>query len=68
MELYQSRHFLTVASLGNFTRAAKALEISQSALSRTIAGLEEELGQHVFDRKPCAVDLTEAGRMLHTPA
>ena len=48
MEFEQLRHFLKVAELGNFTRAALAVGLSQPALSRSIARLEEELGRPVF--------------------
>jgi len=43
MELDQLRYFLQVAVRGNFTRASEDLKISQSALSRSIQKLEEEL-------------------------
>lgn len=64
MEFDQLRHFLRVAELGNFTRAAEAVALSQPALSRSIARLEEELGQPVFDRQTRKVALTDAGRVL----
>ncbi len=43
MELEQLKHFLKVAELANFTRAADAVGLSQPALSRSIARLETEL-------------------------
>ncbi len=64
MELVQLRHFLKVAELSNFTRAAEALELSQPALSRSIARLEEELGQPVFERQTRNVALTDTGNLL----
>jgi len=64
MELDQLRYFLQVAERGNFTRAAESLMISQSALSRSIQKLEDELGQPVFERKTRSVSLTEAGVLL----
>lgn len=57
----QIHYFLTVADLGGFTQAAAALFIAQSALSRQIAQLEEELGFVLFDREPRGVRLTPAG-------
>lgn len=48
----QIRYFLTVAELGGFTQAAAALAVAQSALSRQIGQLEEELGFSLFDREP----------------
>ncbi len=66
MDLPQLRHFLKVAELGNFTQAAEAVALSQPALSRSIARLEQELGQPVFDRQSHKrkVVLTDAGRIL----
>jgi LysR family hydrogen peroxide-inducible transcriptional activator len=68
MELEQLRHFLRVAEFGNFTRAAGVIGLSQPALSRSIARLEEELGQPVFERQLRQVTLTDAGRLLHERA
>jgi LysR family transcriptional regulator, hydrogen peroxide-inducible genes activator len=64
MELDQLRYFLAIADLANFTRAAEELGISQSALSRSILKLEEELGQPVFERKTRSVTLTDVGTLL----
>jgi LysR family hydrogen peroxide-inducible transcriptional activator len=68
MEFSQLRYFSTVASSGNFTRAAAELGLSQPALSRAIARLEDELGQPVFERRPRTVTLTDAGRLLRARA
>jgi LysR family hydrogen peroxide-inducible transcriptional activator len=68
MELEQLRHFLKVAEYGNFTRAAEAVLLSQPALSRSIARLEKELGQPVFDRQTRKAVLTDAGRILQNRA
>lgn len=57
----QIHYFLTVADLGGFTQAAATLFIAQSALSRQISQLEEELGFVLFDREPRGVRLTPAG-------
>jgi DNA-binding transcriptional LysR family regulator len=59
--LRQVRYFLTVAELDGFTQAAAALCIAQSALSRQIALLEDELGFLLFEREPRGVRLTTAG-------
>lgn len=64
MELEQLRHFLKVAELGNFTRAAQQVGLSQSALSRSIARLEDELGQPLLERQPRQVVLNDAGTLL----
>ena len=66
MDLDQLRYFLKVAERQNFTRAAEELGISQSALSRSILKLEEELGQPVFERKSRAVAVTDAGSLLQS--
>jgi len=68
MEVDQLRYFLRVAERQNFTRAAEELGISQSALSRSIQKLEDELGQPVFERKTRSVALTEAGVLLQSRA
>ncbi len=68
MELDQLRYFLRVADRASFTHAAADLAISQSALSRSIQKLEEELGQPVFERKTRSVSLTEAGLLLQSRA
>lgn len=64
MELDQLRHFLKVAELGNFTRAAGQVGLSQPALSRSVARLEAELGRPLFERQPRRAALTDAGRQL----
>lgn len=64
MEIEQLQQFLKVAELGNFTRAAECLAISQPALSRSIARLEEALGQPLFERQSRKVTLTDAGQLL----
>lgn len=61
--LRQIRYFLTVADLGGFTQAAASLFVAQSALSRQISQLEEELGFILFEREPRGVRLTPAGAL-----
>lgn len=68
MEFDQLRNFLKVAEMGNFTRAAEDLLVSQPALSRSVARLEEELGQPVFERQSRKVVLTDAGKLLQSRA
>jgi DNA-binding transcriptional LysR family regulator len=59
----RSLHYLTVlAARLNFARAADDLGISQSALSRSIQSLEQELGMRLFDRDRTGVTLTPQGK------
>ena len=51
MELSQLRYFITVAELGNMSKAAEALFVSQPNLSTSISRLEEEVGVPLFDRR-----------------
>ena len=62
MELNQLRYFLSVARQAGFTQAANELGVSQSALSRSVAKLEEELGQPLFERDSRPLTLTEMGK------
>lgn len=64
IEFQQLEHFVAVARLRNFTRAAKGLHLSQSSLSRSIRKLEDELGQPLFERKPREVVLTDLGELF----
>jgi len=64
LEIDQLNHFIKVAEHRNFTRAAEDVGLSQSALSRSIARLEEELGQPVFDRQSRCVVLNDVGQRL----
>ena len=63
-DLRQLRHAHAVAAHRSFARAAKALSITQPALSRSIQMLEARLGTRLFDRNTAGVDLTDAGRLL----
>lgn len=58
------RAFEAVARHGSFTAAANALQVSQSALSRHVAGIETLIGVLLFDRRPHALSLTPAGERL----
>lgn len=54
--------FATAARLGSFTRAAETLCVTQGAISRAIARLEEHFGQPLVHRNAHRLTLTEAGR------
>jgi DNA-binding transcriptional LysR family regulator len=58
------RAFATVADQGNFSRAARNIGVSPSALSQTIRELETRLGARLFNRTTRSVALTEAGHRL----
>jgi LysR family carnitine catabolism transcriptional activator len=58
--------FLAIVRLGNFTRAAAALHMSQSALTVQVRQLEEALGVRLFDRNRRQVAITRTGRALLT--
>ncbi|NWE21953.1 LysR family transcriptional regulator, partial [Pseudomonas sp. P7548] len=54
--------FWVTAQCCNFTRAAEQLHITQGAVSRQIAGLENHLGYALFQRQARGLSLTEEGR------
>src|SRR5690348_1006536 len=64
MQLRQLEHFESVYRLRSFTRAAQEQYLSQSALSRSIQALEDELGQRLFDRTTHEVEPTDAAEAL----
>ena len=57
-------HVLALARHRNFARAAESLHISQPALSRSIAGLEQGLGVQLFDRMTSGVEPTVFGQLV----
>ena len=67
MDWDRVRVFHAVAQAGSFTRAAERLGLSQSAISRQIGALEEDLGTPLFHRHARGLVLTEQGEiLLHT--
>ena len=60
--------FSKAAELSSFTGAAKALGLTQAAVSQRIQTLERSLGKSLFDRKGGRVLLTEAGQKLYAYA
>ena len=61
MELTQLKYFQALARCRNFTQAAKSIAVSQSALSRSIAKLEDELSVSLFERHGKETSLTDMG-------
>lgn len=68
MNTQQLESFLAVAENLNFARAAESLNITQSAVSRQILALEEELGTSLFRRTSRHVSLTFAGISFYEDA
>lgn len=64
MELKQLRSFTEVVRQGGFTQAALTLHISQSAVSKQVAQLEQSLGVPLIDRQRSPVQLTAAGQVV----
>ena len=61
MDLRKLKHALALAEMGNYARASEKLFITQSALSRSIQALEQELGMILFERQSNGVRSTVAG-------
>ncbi|WP_059171684.1 LysR family transcriptional regulator [Bacillus sp. FJAT-27445] len=64
MELRQIQYFIEVAKREHVTEAAMALHVAQSAVSRQIFNLEEELGVNLFIREGRNVRLTPIGKVF----
>ena len=65
IDLNQLRVFVAVAELGAMTKAAKALKMPVSRVSRTVARLEEALGATLITRTTRSLRVSEAGKRLH---
>lgn len=64
MDLATLNAFIAIAELGSFSEAAERLFLTQPAVSKRIASLEQQLNVRLFDRLGREVSLTEAGRAL----
>ncbi len=64
VELHQLEAFTAVARECSFTRAAQRLHLTQSTVTRAVAGLETELRTRLFDRLGRTVQLTPSGETL----
>lgn len=62
IDLKKLRHIVEVARSEGITLAAHSLGITQSALTRSVADVEAELGLQLFQRLPRGVRVTDAGR------
>lgn len=60
-DIRQLRYAIAASDHGSFYRAAQALEIDQSTLSRNVLKLERSLGMAIFERSRAGVTLTVAG-------
>jgi DNA-binding transcriptional LysR family regulator len=65
MDWDRLRVFHAVAEAGSLTHAGETLQLSQSAVSRQIRGLEESVGATLFHRHARGLILTEQGELLH---
>ena len=65
MDWDKLRIFQAAAEAGSFTHAGETLGLSQSAVSRQVGALEQELGAPLFHRHARGLILTEQGEMLH---
>lgn len=66
MNLTGLKYFVSVASLGSVTEAAKRAFVSESAISKTIKQLEEEIGVKLFDRQGRTIKLNQQGKVFYT--
>lgn len=62
IELRHLRYFIAAAEHGSFRKAGTALGLSQSAISRCIADLEDQIGASLFHRHTWGVSQTDAGQ------
>jgi DNA-binding transcriptional LysR family regulator len=63
LQLKSLSHLLALSRRLNYARAAEDLNISQSALTRSIQALEKQLGMRLFDRDRAGVALTPQGKL-----
>jgi len=68
IDIIQIRYFVEVANELNFTNASKKLFVSQAAVSKKIASLEDELGVILLERNKRSVKLTSVGQIFFKDA
>ena len=64
MDIPNLQAFIAIAETGSFSEASEHLYLTQPAISKRIAALEDELDTNLFDRVGRKTQLTEAGRAL----
>src|ERR1700721_946901 len=65
MDWDKLRIFQAAASAGSFTHAGQTLGLSQSAVSRQVSALEEEISTPLFQRHARGLTLTDEGELLY---
>lgn len=68
MDINLARTFLTVAETGSFIDTARRMHVTQSTISARIRGLEDLLGQPLFERSKSGAELTSAGEQFRKHA
>lgn len=68
MTLRHLKTFVTVCQMENITKAAKALNLTQPAVTRTIQEIEKYYGVCLFERINRRLHITEAGKVFYTYA
>jgi len=65
MEIRQIRYFVAVIDCGSLSQAARQVHVAQSALSKQMSALEDELGVQLFHRSHNGVVASEAGKVFY---
>ena len=65
MEIRQIKYFVAVIDCGSLSRAARQVHVAQSALSKQMSALEDELGVQLFHRSHNGVIPSEAGKVFY---
>ena len=65
MEIRQIRYFVAVIDSGSLSRAARQVHVAQSALSKQMSALEDDLGVQLFHRSHNGVVASEAGKVFY---
>lgn len=68
MEIRDLEYFIEVANHKNFTKAALQVHLSQTALSKAVKKVENELGFELLDRSTRELKLTDAGEVVYHQA